>query len=279
FCLPVATMAQRLVRAKAKIRDAGIPFSVPEQREWPERLEAVLEAVYGAYSAGFEDAFETAEAHRLADRGLEAMYLADLLTTLLPDEPEALGLAALIAFSASRAAARTDGERPFIPLDEQDAARWDETLIRRGARCLEQAAAFGQLGRFQLEAAIHAVHADRKRSGVTDWRAIAQLYEGLLQLSPTRGVVVARAYVISKLASPERALAALSLLGAEDLERFAPALACRAHLRERVGDLAGAHDDLEAALALLPDGASRTHLEAQRQRLEPARRGATAERR
>lgn len=267
FCTPVATMAQRLVRAKTKIRDAGIPFAIPEPGEWPERLEAVLEAVYGVYCAGFEDAFDTFEEHRLADRGLEAMYLADVLTTLLPDEPEALGLASMIAFSASRAEARTPGGR-FVPLDEQDTSQWNDALIRRGAMWLERAAGFGRIGRFQLEAAVHAVHADRRRTGVTDWRAIAQLYEGLLQLAPTLGVVVARAFVISKVATAEAGLKALALIDATNLEQFAPALACRAHLRERVGDVAGARVDLSAAISLLAPGAARTFLETQRDRLQ-----------
>jgi RNA polymerase sigma-70 factor, ECF subfamily len=270
FCAPVATMAQRLVRAKTKIRDAGIPFSIPERREWPERLEAVLEAVYGAFCAGFEDSFETVEEHRLADRGIEAMYLADLLTALLPNEAEALGLAALISFSASRAAARTTAGRPFVPLEEQDAARWDETLIRRGAMWLERASGFGGFGRFQLEAAIHAVHADRRRTGVTDWNAIAHLYEGLLRVAPTRGVIVARAYVISKVASIDAAMAALNVLDPEDFERFVPGLVCRAHLRERKGNITGAISDLGAAISALAPGPSRSHLEAERSRLASA---------
>jgi RNA polymerase sigma-70 factor, ECF subfamily len=267
FSTPVATMAQRLVRAKTKIRDAGIPFSIPERREWPERLEAVLEAIYGAFCAGFDDAFETAEEHRLNDRGLEAMYLADLLTALLPNEPEGLGLAALISFSASRASARTAVGRPFVPLEEQDATLWEDALIQRAASWLERASSFGGFGRFQLEAAIQAVHADRKRTGVTDWQAIAHLYEGLLQVAPTRGVIVARAYVISKVGSLEAAIAALHVLDDEAFESFVPALACRAHLRERKGNLPGAIADLARAVAALPPGPSRTHLDAERSRL------------
>ncbi len=267
FCTPVATMAQRLVRAKTKIRDAGIPFSIPEMREWPERLEAVLEAVYGVFCAGFEDAFETVEEHRLADRGIEAMYLADLLATLLPSEPEALGLAALISFSASRARARSEG-KPFVPLEEQDPALWDETLIYRASRWLKQASSYGGFGRFQLEAAIHAVHADRRRTGSIDWKAIAYLYEGLLHVAPTRGVIVARAYVISKVASVDAAIAALNVLESEEIEAFVPALACRANLRERKGYLQGAISDLAKAASALNPGPARTHLESERSRLE-----------
>lgn len=271
FSTPVATMAQRLVRAKTKIRDAGIPFSIPERREWPERLEAVLESIYGAFCAGFEDAFETVEEHRLRDRGLEAMFLADLLTTLLPNEPEGLGLAALISFSASRAAARAAVGRPFIPLEAQDASLWEDTLIRRATTWLERASTFGGFGRFQLEAAIQAVHADRKRTGVTDWVAIAHLYEGLLRVAPTRGVVVARAYVVSKVASIDAAIAALNVLDEQAFDSFVPALACRAYLRERKGNTQGAIVDLEKAVAAQPPGPSRSHLEAERNRLASTR--------
>lgn len=267
FCAPVATMAQRLVRAKTKIRDAGIPFAIPERREWPERLDAVLEAVYGVFCAGFDDAFDTVEEHRLGDRGIEAMYLADLLASLLPNEPEALGLAALISFSASRAAQRTGKGRSFVPLEDQDPRLWDDALIYRASRWLERAASYGGFGRFQLEAAIHAVHADRKRTGAIDWRAIAHLYEGLLHVAPTRGVIVARAYVVSKVASVDAAIAALNILDAEAIESFVPALACRAYLREQKGYRQGAISDLAKAVSSLPEGPARAHLESERARL------------
>jgi predicted RNA polymerase sigma factor len=267
FCATPATMAQRLVRAKTKIRDARIPFTVPDASEWPERLEAVLEAVYGAFCAGFEDRFESAEQHRLEDRGLEAMYLSDLLAAVLPKEPEALGLAALISFSASRAATRTGPDGAYVPLEKQDTARWDELLIRRGAALLMQASKAGQLGRFQLEAAILSVHADRRRTGVIDWRAIAQLYEGLMYIAPTRGALVAQAYVVGKIAGPDAALKVLSALSDEEVEGFAPALACRAFLREQRGELKDASADYAKAAGLVTGEAVRAHLKAESARL------------
>ncbi len=267
FCVPTATMAQRLVRAKTKIRDARIPFRIPDQSEWPERLEAVLEAVYGAFCAGFEDTSDSEEQRLLQDRGVEAMYLSDLLVALLPKEPEALGLAALISFSASRAAARMAADGAFVPLEKQDTQAWSETLIRRGATLLSRASTFGGFGRFQLEAAIHSVHADRRRTGAIDWKAIAQLYDGLLHIAPTRGALVAKAYVVAKVAGPDAAVAVLNALSAAEVETFAPALACRAYLREQQGDLTGAKKDYAAAAALVGGEPARAHLNAEAARV------------
>jgi RNA polymerase sigma-70 factor (ECF subfamily) len=243
FMVPVATMAQRLVRAKTKIRDARIPFAIPGREVWPERLEAVLEAIYGAYAAGFDDLADVT-----ADRGVEALYLADMLATLLPREAEALGLAALICFSASRAEARLSSARNFVPLDEQDPKNWDSRLIARAASHLSEAAKSRRVGRFQLEAAIQAVHADRRRSGTTNWVAIAQLYEGLVAHSPTNGVLVARAYAVFKAYGEVGGFAALAALDANVASSWPPALMCRGMMHAQAGRNAAARTDFAAVM-------------------------------
>jgi predicted RNA polymerase sigma factor len=255
FLVPTATMAQRLVRAKTKIRDAGIPFSIPDREHWPERLEAVLEAIYGAYSAGLDDIADVTE-----DRGVEALHLADLLAVLLPEEAEALGLAALICFSASRADAKTDTNGNFVPLDVQDPALWNSKLIARGAHNLSRAEQLRLIGRFQLEAAIQSVHSDRRRSGITNWQAIARLYEGLVALYPTSGIMVARAYAVSKTAGAKAGLKALHLIPADILAEFQPAQACLAALLNEAGDVAGAVKAYVNAISLSDDEQTRNYL-------------------
>ena len=180
FLLPKATMAKRLVRAKHKIRDAGIAFRTPEPDELAPRVSAVLEAIYGAFSRDWLGAGALAE---------EAFYLARLLADLMPDNAEVLGLAALIAYTLSREKARVrDGV--FVPLDAQDTSQWDPALLALARSYLERAQARNELGRFQLEAAIQAVHADRISTGVTNWNALVQLHLGLTPHAPTIGATV-----------------------------------------------------------------------------------------
>jgi predicted RNA polymerase sigma factor len=256
FCVPEATMAQRLTRAKVKIRDARIPFSIPGREVWGVRVECVLDALYGAYTAGLTDGPEHGTA-RCAD----CLHFADMLAALLDTEPEALGLAALMAFSAGRAPARYTAYGMFVALDMQDPRLWDAELTAHATRYLVIASRFQQYGRYQLEAAIHAVHADRLRTGVTDWLAIVQLYEGLAGLAPTRGVLVARAYAIFKLRGADAGLAALAGLADVEIVAYAPALACRANLREQKGELRSAAADFAAAAALVEPGPEHLHLQ------------------
>jgi RNA polymerase sigma-70 factor (ECF subfamily) len=254
FLLLSATMAQRLVRAKRKIRDAAVAFQIPEPEDLPPRLSAVLEAISGAFSRDWLGQDTLAE---------EAFFLATLLADLMPNDPEVLGLASLIAYTLSREEARVQNGA-FVVLEDQDVSRWDRDLIQRASVYLSRAKAQNRLGRFQLEAAIQAVHADRLMTGEIDWSALAQLHFGLSRIAPTIGSAVGLAAALGKAVGPAEGLNALDQVDARVRAGFAPAEATRAYLLSELGKTQEACAAYERAIALTVEAPLRRYLEAKR---------------
>ena len=269
FLVAPSTMGQLLVRAKTKIRAAGIPFRVPGRDEIRPRLDAVLEAIYAAYAEGWSDPAGT-DPHRRNLAG-EAIWLGRLVASLLPDEPEALGLLALMLHSEARRAARRDGNGEFVPLNEQDTALWDAALMDEAEALLHRAGAMGAIGRFQLEAAVQSAHNVRRLTGSADWQAILALYDALLALTASPVVAINRAVALAETAGPGTGLAALENLSADPhLAQHQPFWAARADLLARCGRTAEARDAYAQAIGLEADPAVRRFLLRRRDRLATA---------
>lgn len=258
FLVAPATMGQRLTRAKTRIRDAGIRFEVPERSELPERLDAVLAAIYAAYGSGWDDV-AGADPRR---RGLafEAAWLARLIAGLMPEEPEARGLLALILHCEARRNARRTPAGAFVQLYDQDTKLWSHELIAEAEAELAAAAKLKRPGRFQLEAAIQSLHAQRAFSGDTDWQALALLYEGLVRLAPTAGAMVGRAAAVAKAQGAEQGLALLHELDPEVSRTYQPYWALSGHLLTLAGRKAEALQAFERAIGLTEDPAVRDFL-------------------
>jgi len=258
FLVSPAAMDQRLVRAKNKIREARIPFRIPDAPEWPERASFALDAIYAAYTAGWENAVDDgATHHALAP---EAIAIGRTLVQLLPDEPEAHGLLALMLHCEARRSARHTREGKFVPLDQQDTARWSRALIAEAENHLRVAATFKRIGRYQLEAAIQSIHAHRIASGAVDWPEIALLYEGLVRLAPTIGAHVGRAVALAEAGNAVAGLDALDTLPADRTVNYQPWWAARAHLLRRLDRCAEARPVFERAASLTDDPALRAYL-------------------
>ena len=250
FAVEPATMAQRLVRAKKRIRDAGIPFALPERDDLAERLPSVLEAVYGAYAIDWQLAPQGAPIESLS---AEALHLALVLAELLPDEPEVLGLAALVCLSEARRPARRTADGGFIPLDGQDTRRWDSVLIARGEVLLRRAHDHRRPGRFQYEAAIQSAHCTRATQGRVDMTALRKLHRALLRVAPSLGAAVASAAVDGEIDGADAGLRALDAIDDPAVERFQPAWTTRAHLLAEAGRVTEAAGAYRRAIELTAD--------------------------
>jgi RNA polymerase sigma-70 factor (ECF subfamily) len=258
FLVSPKTMGQRLVRAKTKIRDAGIQFEIPDKRELPGRLEAVLEAIYAAFGIGWDDMAGIDQRSR--DLTEEAIWLARVLLQLMADEPEVHGLLALMQYCEARRAARRGPDREYIPLSDQDPKQWSFPLIDEAEQHLTQAFKFGRPGRFQLEAAIQSVHAERARSGGTDWLAISAFYQQLIRISPTLGTRTGYAAAVAEANGAEAGLAVLNAIESDAVSSYQPYWAVRAHLLQKLGKTPEALDAYDRAIGLAEDPAVRKFL-------------------
>ncbi|WP_323740923.1 RNA polymerase sigma factor [Caenimonas koreensis] len=263
FLVAPSTMGQRLVRAKARIRQAGIPFRIPAQEELAARLDAVLNAIYAAYAEGWVDAAGTDVRRR--NLAQEAIWLGRLVASLLPQSAEALGLLSLMLHSHARRKARRAADGAYVPLAEQDTALWDAALMDEAEAALQQASRMNTIGRFQLEAAVQSAHAVRRMSGSTDWAAIESLYEALATMSDSPVVQINRAVALAHTQGPQAGLALLdSLAGDARLADYQPYWAARAGLLAQMGAKDQADAAYERASGLERDEAVRRFLQGRR---------------
>ena len=271
FLIAPSAMSQRLVRAKGKIKQAGVPFRVPDRHALAERLDAVLEAIYATFAAGWMDASGTdARRGNLAEEGL---WLGRVVVSLLPAEAEALGLLALMLHAEARRAARRDADGSYIPLADQDTSTWHAPMIAEAEALLVRAAPMGAIGRYQLEAAVQSVHAARRLTGSTDWPALVKLYDALLAMTHSPVVMVNRAVALAEVAGPDAGLSALDDAARDiRLAEYQPYWAARADLLRRRGEVGAALAAYQAAIGLERDPAVRDFLQARCLELQPARR-------
>ena len=260
FLVAPATMGQRLVRAKAKIRQARIPFAVPDLEELPQRLATVLDAIYATFAEGWSDPAGTDARQR--NRAEEGLWLGRVLASLLPEQAEALGLLALMLHAHARRGARRTPGGDYVPLSEQDPQRWDDAMMAEAEALLHQASGLGALGRYQLEAAVQSAHAARRTTGRTDWTAIEQLYDALLALTGSPVVAINRAIAVAHTRGAAAGLAALEgLSGDARLADYQPFWAARAELFARAGEVHASAQAFERCIGLERDPAVRRFLQ------------------
>ncbi|TLD72515.1 RNA polymerase subunit sigma-70 [Phragmitibacter flavus] len=257
FLVAPAAMAQRLVRAKAKIKAAAIPFEVPERRDWEERFSFVLDAIYAAFTCGWQSSSDDPTGR---DMAREAIRLGDVAATLVPDEPEALGLLALMLHCHARRSARVDGAGRYVPLDLQTTALWDQAMVDRAETLLRTAAGMGRPGRFQIEAAIQSAHAQRRVTGRVEWPVVAALYHWLITFTPALGAHIGHAIATAHATVPARGWELLETLPKERLANHQPYWAARAHLLAQLGRTREANQAFERAMGLCDDPTVRAYL-------------------
>lgn len=263
FLVSPATMSQRLVRAKNKIRHAGISLEIPERSQLQARLDTVLDAIYAAFSEGWIDAAGADVARR--DLAEEAIFLGRVVVHLLPDEPEGLGLLALMLYAEARRAARRGAAGEYVPLAQQNAKQWDTRMIDEAEALLRHAGGMKTVGRYQLEAAIQSAHAARVQTGQSDWCAIVQLYDGLLAMSSSPVAALNRSLAIAELHGPEAAMIELEQISCDSrLSEYQPYWAARAELLTRMSAGPEARHAFDIAIGLERDPAVRRFLEERR---------------
>jgi RNA polymerase sigma-70 factor (ECF subfamily) len=258
FIVSPNAMSQRLVRAKIKIRDAGIPFAIPDRHILPERLAGVLSAIYAAYGLGW-DGLDGEQDSRIGLTG-EAIWLGRALMTILPEEPEVMGLLSLMLYCESRRQARRDADGVYRPLEEQDTRLWNEITMAEADTLLRKAGALDRFGPFQCQAAIQSVHATRRRTAATDWEALVALYQALIAMKPTLGAKVSHAAVIGRVEGAAPALVLLDRLEQRAIASYQPYWAVRAHLLSGLGENDAAMEAYSIAIGLSDSPAVRTFL-------------------
>ena len=259
FLASPAAMSKRLVRAKEKIREAGIPFRIPEREELPDRLSAVLDAIYAAFTEGWTDPAGADVIRR--DLTDEALFLARLVTELLPDEPEAQGLLALMLYAEARRAARRQQDE-YVPLARQDPGLWNAAMMNEAESLLRRAGGMGSIGRYQLEAALQSAHVFRCRTGQANWAEVVQLYDALYALVGSPVVAMNRALAIAELQGAKAGLDAMPRIENDArLAQYQPYWAARAELLARAGAHEEARHAYEMAIGLERDPAVRSFLQ------------------
>jgi predicted RNA polymerase sigma factor len=266
FLISPAAMGQRLVRAKEKIRQAGIPFRIPEKDELPARLDTVLDAIYAAFAEAWSDPSGTDLARR--DLSEEAIYLGRVVVELLPDEPETLGLLALMLHAEARRAARRNADGEYVPLAEQDTAAWDSETINEAEQLLLRASRFGVPGRYQIEAALQSAHVHRCRTGVPNWGEIVKLYDVLFALTGSPVVAVNRVLAVAETEGPQIALAELDKIASDSrLAEYQPYWAVRAELLTKLKKGREAREAYQVAIGFERDPAVRVFLQRRQEAL------------
>jgi len=257
FLISPATMAQRLVRAKLRIRDAGIPFRVPEPAEMAERLGAVLDAIYAAYTRGWDEVGDDS----ISAFSEEAQWLGSLIVSLLPEEPEARGMLALILYTSARSAARRNAANAYVPFEEQDPSLWDHSKLALAERLMHEANAKGPTGRYQLEAAIQSAHVARRLTGKANFQVIVALYNHLHALTGSPVAILNRAVARAQVDGPHAALTDLMALRTDKrMQSYQAYWAAMGHLHALAGDACQAREAMTVAIGLSTDDAVKSYL-------------------